>query len=165
MSSITRQIRRKQQKAWSYEVYQKTKLARQKNSRIESARKDFVETYRKLVPSYIPNWQTKVALLFPPLWWNNAVCFLLRIISPADNREKLLQLNNRWRRSFFRMFRFWLANTLYTITIVSMIKFRSIINEFGIRLKIDTIHKGDKEFIRFRIFRFLKCFHEEDREL
>lgn len=165
MSNATRQFRRKHQRHWSYEQYSKVRLARQKNERIEQAKKSFTDTYRKIVPNIIPTWQTKIALLVPPLWWNNTVCFFLRIISPAENREKLLQLNNRWKKSFFRMFRFWIANTLYTITILSMIKLRSFINEFGIKLRIDTIHNEGKEFIRFRIYRFSKCFHEEEKEL
>lgn len=164
-SSATRQFRRKQQRQWSYEQYSKTRLAQQKNGRIEQAKNSFTNTYRRVVPNIIPTWQTKIALLIPPLWWNNTVCYLLRIISPAENREKLLQLNKRGKRDFFRMFRFWVANTLYTITILSMIKLRSYINEFGITLKVDTIHKEDKEFIRFRIFRFSRCFHEEEIEL
>lgn len=165
MSSTTRQFRRKQQKQWSYDQYKKTRLVQQKNRRIEQARDNFIDTYRKIVPTIIPDWQTKIALLFPPLWYNNTICFLLRIISPAENREKLLQFERRWKKSFFRMLRFWIANTIYTITILSMIKFRSYINEFGIRLKIDTIHKEEKEFIRFRILRFSKCHHEEEKEL
>lgn len=165
MSNATRQLKRKLQRKWTYEQYSKTRLARQKNGRIEQARKDFTDTYQRVVPNIIPEWQTKIALLFPPLWWNNIVCCLLRIISPAENREKLLQLDRRWKKSFFRMLRFWIANSIYTLTILSMVKFRSFINEFGIKLKIDTTHKGNKEFIRFRIFRFFKCFHEEEKEL
>jgi hypothetical protein len=87
------------------------------------------------------------------------------MISPAENREKLLQLNERGEKSFLRIVRFWVANMLYTITILSMIKLRTFINEFGITLKIDTTHKENKEFIRFRIFRFSKCFHEEETEI
>jgi len=165
LSGTARQFRRKQQGQWSYEQYSKTRLARQKNVRIEQAKKKFTDTYHRVVPHIIPDWQTRFALSFPPLWWNNTVCYLLRIISPAENREKLLQLNKRGKKSFFRMFRFWLANMIYTITILSMVKMRPFINEFGIRLKIDTTHKEDKEFIRFRIFRFSKCFHEEETEL
>ena len=165
LSSQTRQFRRKQQRQWSYEQYAKSRTVQQKNSRIEQAKTSFTSTYRRVIPNIIPAWQTNIALLFPPKWWNNVVCYLLRVISPAENREKLLQLNMRGKRSFFRMFRFWTANMIYTITILSMIKLRSYINEFGITLKIDTTHKENKEFIRFRIFRFLKCFHEEEMEL
>ncbi len=165
MSNQLRKFRRKEQKEWSYEQYKKGKYARQKNARIEEARKIFSDTYRKIVPSLIPTRQTKLALLFPPRWYNDFICYFLRIISPHENREILLQLDLRWRKSFFRMLRFWIANTIYTITIMSMLKLRTYINEFGIKLKIDTIHKDKKEYIRFRIFRFSKCFHEEEREL
>lgn len=165
LSSATRQFKRKQQRQWSYEQYSKTILARHKNGRIEQAKIKFTDTYRKVVPNIIPDWQTKIALLFPPLWWNNTICYLLRIISPAENREILLQLDVRGKKSFIRVLRFWTANTIYTITILSMIKLRSYINEFGIKLKIDTTHKDGKEFIRFRILRFSKCIHEEEEEL
>lgn len=161
MSNYLRKFRRKEQKQWSYEQYKRERLARQKNIQIEKARKEFIDIYQRIVPNIIPEWQTKLALCFPPLWYNNTVCYILRIISPKKNREILLQLDKRWRRSFFRMFRFWLANTIYTITIRSMLKLRTFINEFGITSKIDTIHKEDKEFIRYKIFRFTKCFHEE----
>lgn len=165
MSNQLRKFKRKQQKQWSYEQYQKSKLARHKNAKIEQARKEFTETYHRTVPNIIPDWQTKFALWFPPLWWNNTICYVLRIISPKENREVLLQLNNRWKKSFFRMLRFWIASTFYTITILSMLKLRTFVYEFGIRVKIDTTHLDKKEFIRFRILRFSKCFHEEEVEL
>lgn len=165
MSNQLRKFRRKEQKEWSYEQYKKGKYAQQKNARIKEAQKDFIESYKKLLPHIIPTWQTKIALLFPPRWYNDFICYFLRIISSQENREMLLQLDMRWRKSFLRMFRFWLANLIYTVTIMSMLKFRTHINEFGIKLKIDTVHKDKKEYIRFRIFRFSKCFHEEEREL
>lgn len=162
MSNQLRKFRRQEQKKWSYEQYQKAKLARHKNARIEQARKNFTETYQRTIPNIIPDWQTKFALWFPPCWWNNTVCYMLRIISPKENREVLLQLNNRWKKSFFRMLRFWVANMLYTITILSMLRLRAFVYELGIKIKIDTIHNDNKEYIRFRIFRFSKCFHEEE---
>lgn len=162
MSNQLRKFRRKEQKKWSYEQYKKGKLAEQKNGHIRQARDDFTNTYNRIVPSIIPDWQTKIALMFPPLWWNNTVCFLLRIISPPENREILLQYDMRWKRCFFRMFRFWLANTLYSITIRSLLKIRTLIHEFGIKVKIDTQHKDNKEYMRFRILRFSKCYHEEE---
>lgn len=165
MGSLTRKMKRKQQREWSYKKYESTRLARQKNARIESAKKEFIQTYKKIIPNIIPDWQVKLALLFPPLWYNNTICFLLRIISPKENREILLQLSNRGKKSFFRMFRFWIANTIYTATILSMLAFRTIVCEFGIKTKIDTTHNNGKEYLRFRILRFSKCFHEEEVEL
>lgn len=165
MSNQLRKIKRKQQKQWSYDQYKKSRLAQQKNARILKASKDFNDTYQRTVPNIIPEWQTKIALIFPPKWWNSIICFFLRIISSHENREMLLQLEMRWRKSFFRMFRFWLANLIYTITIRSMLKLRTYINEFGIKLKIDTTHHDNKEYLRYRIFRFGKCFHEEEVEI
>lgn len=165
MSNQLRKFRRKEQKQWSYELYKKERFVRQKNARIEKARQEFTEIYHRVVPNIIPNWQSKLALLIPPRWYNNTICYILRIISSKENREVLLQLDKRWKKSFFRMFRFWLANTLYTITIRSMLKLRTWVNEFGITTKVDTIHKDDKEFIRFRICRFGSCYHEEEMEL
>ena len=165
MSNYLRKFRRKDQKQWSYEQYKKQRLARQKNARIEKARQGFTDIYKRVVPNIIPDWQTRLALLFPPRWYNNTICYLLRILSSKENREILLQLDKRWKKSFFRMFRFWLANTIYSITIRSMLAFRTFVHEFGIRTKIDTQHKDGKEYLRFRIFRFSKCFHEEEMEL
>ena len=162
MSNYLRKFKRKEQKQWSYEQYRKSRLAAQKNTAIEKARKEFTDTYQKFVPSIIPKWQTKLALLIPPMWYNNTICFILRIISSKENREILLQLETRWKKSFFRMFRFWFANLLYTIFIRSMLKLRSVINEFGIKVKIDTLHDNNKELLRFRILRFGKCYHEEE---
>lgn len=165
MSNQLRKIRRREKKQWSYEQYQRAKLARHKNAQIEKARIEFTETYKRIVPNIIPSWQSKLALLFPPRWWNNTICFILRIISPKENREILLQLDARWKKSFFRMLRFWIASMIYNVTILSSLKFRSFINEFGIKLKIDTVHKENAEFIRYRIFRFGNCYHEEEVKL
>lgn len=156
-----RRLDRKEKKGEFYADYAKRKLQEKKGARIMEAREQFVKEFNATVPAFVPDWQQRLALMFPPKWWYTMFRVIANWFFGVKHKEKMISLyNNKKRRSLSLLSRWWVSNIIRMLSVDWLLWVRKKIYHFGIYSKITWVENG--EALNFKIFRFTRCIHETE---